>query len=458
MRAGQSFRWLGIGSLLAGAATFVLLTAGAGSAGGSHTLWVTVPNATGVLAGQQIRAAGVVSGSVDSVAAVDHGHAARLQLTIDNTIWPLQRGTTMDVRWGGTVSYVNRYINLVRGPNGAPAMALSGVFPAANFKVPQEFDSFLNTFTGPVRANLKTFLRDAGGTFNAAEPNLVRALDNAPPALTQVSDVLTDLDSNQTALNELVRDGGSVVAGVNAADPNLQSLITNAATTFGAFASRTQQLNTVLARAPGMFAQTRTTLAKAQPTLALAEKVTGRIAPGVVQVDDDAAPLDGLLVTLHQVGPDAVSALASAHQATPALNPLLSKATKLMPTLQSIGSQSTHELECIRPYTPDIVAFTSDWGDFLSGVEGKDHYFRAMVQSEVPATYNDQIYNSAQMKKAFPWVAYAYPPPPGYAAGQPWFLAQCNEGTSSLNANDDPENNGTLEELPTLTPTYTGVH
>jgi phospholipid/cholesterol/gamma-HCH transport system substrate-binding protein len=447
-------RWLGIGPLLAGAVAFVLLTTGASNVSGSHNVWVTVPNATGVLAGQQIRAAGVVSGSVDSIAAVDHGHAARLELTIDNSIWPLPRGTTMDVRWGGTVSYVNRYINLVRGPAGAPPIALHGAFPAKDFMVPQEFDSFLNTFTAPVRANLRKFLHNAGGTFNAVKPNLENALDSAPPALTQVSDVLADLDSNEAALNDLVRDGGSVVAGVNAADPGLQSLITNAATTFGAFASRTQQLDTVLQRAPGMFKQTRTTLAMAQPTLALAQKVTARIAPGVEQVDDDAAPLDGLLVTLHQVGPDAVSALASAHSATPALNPLLSRATNLMPTLKSIGSQAVHELECIRPYTPDIVAFTSDWGDFLSGVEGKDHYFRAMVQSEVPATYNDQIYDSAEMKKAFPWIAYAYPPPPGYAAGQPWFLPQCNEGPDTLNANDDPENNGTLQELPSLSSNY----
>jgi hypothetical protein len=40
------------------------------------------------------------------------------------------------------------------------------------------------------------------------------------------------------------------------------------------------------------------------------------------------------------------------------------------------------------------------------------------------------------------------PAPPGYAAGQPWFLPQCNEGPSTLDANDDPENNASQPELP----------
>jgi hypothetical protein len=119
-----------------------------------------------------------------------------------------------------------------------------------------------------------------------------------------------------------------------------------------------------------------------------------------------------------------------------------------MPQLRSIGSQSVTSLDCIRPYTPDIIAFASDWADFLSGVDGQDHYFRAQVQTLLPATYNAQTYNSAQMKKLMPWVSYVFPPPPGYAAGQPWFLPQCNAGPSTLDPNADPENNASPPQLP----------
>ena len=61
---------------------------------------------------------------------------------------------------------------------------------------------------------------------------------------------------------------------------------------------------------------------------------------------------------------------------------------RLLPQFESISKQAVTSLDCVRPYTPDIVGFASDWGDFISGVDGKDHYFRAQVQTLVPAPSN----------------------------------------------------------------------
>jgi phospholipid/cholesterol/gamma-HCH transport system substrate-binding protein len=414
----------------------------------THTVALTVPDANDVVAGQYVKDAGVDVGSVSSIEAVDGGHAARLKLSLDGSVWPLPRGTKLVLHWGGTVSYVNRYILLERGPSSNPPMATNGVFPGADFSTPVEFDSLLDTFTPAVRQNLKSFLNNAGVTLQAAAPSLRRAIDAAPAALSQTTSVLQDLDANESALNTLVRTGAGVVDAVNRANPGIEPLVENAATTFAALASRTQQLQSTLATAPATLEQARTTLASADPTLQLAQSVTARIAPGVDQVKRISAPLDDLLVTLKNVGPDAISALSAARTATPSLNPLLVKATSVLPQFESISEQAVTSLDCVRPYTPDIVAFASDWGDFISGVDGKDHYFRAQVQTLVPAPTNAMPYDSAQMKQALPWVSYVFPPPPGYAAGQPWFLPQCNEGPSTLNANDDPENDETAAELP----------
>jgi phospholipid/cholesterol/gamma-HCH transport system substrate-binding protein len=418
-----------------------------------HKITVTVADATDVVPGQYVRDAGVVVGQVDSITAIDGGRHAKLGLTVNDSAWPLPRGTKLALRWGGTVSFVNRYIVMTRGAADNPPIATDGVFPSANFTSPVEFDSLLGTFNGTLRGQLKTFLGNAGIAFKTASPGLRRAIEAAPAALDQTSAVLQDLDSNQAALDALVRNGAQVVDAVHRADPGLQPLVTGAATTFAALASRTTQLESTLATAPSMLAQTRQTLASAEPTLALAKTVTGRVAPGVAQVQRIAAPLDNLLVTLKNVGPDAISALGSVRAATPSLNPLLVKATQLMPQLQSISRQAVTSLDCVRPYTPEIVAFASDWGDFISGVDGKDHYFRAQVQTLLPATFNDQIYNSAQMEKLLPFISYVFPPAPGYAAGQPWYLPQCNEGPNTVNPNADPENNGAAQELPSANAT-----
>jgi phospholipid/cholesterol/gamma-HCH transport system substrate-binding protein len=386
-----------------------------------------------------IRAAGQQVGEVHSISAIDGGRAVKLGLDIDNSAWPLPRGTTMTLRWGGTISYDDRYIALVRGPAGGPPMGTNGVFPARSFSVPGELDQLLATFTRPVRHDVQTFLDEGGVTLHTASPDLRRALEAAPAALNQTSPVLQDVDSSEKALDTLLRSTDEVVNAAQSANPGVAKLITGAATTFGAVASKAQQVRQSLAKAPATFTHARDTLAHANGTLTAAANVTDRLAPGVDQVRKIAAPLNSALHTVVKVGPDATATLATARKAAPDLNPLLDRVTNLMPEIGSIGGQATTELNCIRPYTPDIVGFTTDWGDFISATDGKDHYFRAQVQSLVPAPENANTENSGQMAKTFPWIKYAFPSPPGWASGTPWFQPQCGEGPETIDPQKDPE-------------------
>src|SRR5258707_741663 len=95
--------------ILAVLIAFVLI-ASSGN-GSSHRVHVTVPDATAAVSGQMIRASGVPAGSIGSITPVDHGHGARIELNIDNSAWPLPQGTTMTLKWGGTASYSNGYID-----------------------------------------------------------------------------------------------------------------------------------------------------------------------------------------------------------------------------------------------------------------------------------------------------------------------------------------------------------
>jgi phospholipid/cholesterol/gamma-HCH transport system substrate-binding protein len=185
--------------------------------------------------------------------------------------------------------------------------------------------------------------------------------------------------------------------------------------------------------------QVRATLHRADPVLALAGKVTGRLAPGVTEVRRLAAPLDGVLASLRTVGPDARSTLRTLRGATPSLNPLLSRATTLLPKVRSIGAQATKALTCIRPYTPDIIGFASLWSDYLNNEDGHDTYFRAQIQVPLDSLSNATPYNSGTLHRLMPEVKYAYPQPPGYPAGQPWMLPECGITEDSLNPDKDPE-------------------
>src|SRR4051794_39559584 len=112
---------------IAGVVAAVAWTPGGGA---GHRVFVVVPDAVGVIAGQPVRSAGRKIGDVESMRPLRGGRAARIALRIDDAAWPLTRGTTMQLRWGGTIAYTNRYIELRRGPSGAPSIADGQTFPA----------------------------------------------------------------------------------------------------------------------------------------------------------------------------------------------------------------------------------------------------------------------------------------------------------------------------------------
>jgi ABC-type transporter Mla subunit MlaD len=445
------FLWLAPAALAAVALAIIVLASSSGGAG--YDLFVTVPDATNALAGQEIHAAGRTVGHIASIEPVEHGRAVRIELQLNQSAWPLPRGSKFALRWGGTISYSNRYVALTKGPAAAPALREGQTLSAADFAIPVEFDQLIGTFTPPVRAGLKSFLDNAGTTFRVAQPDLRRAIAGAPPALAQAGAVLQDLDANESAMNTLLVSTDHVVSAVNSANPGVGQLVSGAATTFSAIASQTNALKQALSAAPPTLVAARQTLAHANSTLGTARTLLSRLAPGVQQLQLLAGPLDTALGTLVTVGPDAVQTVRSARAAAPALTPLLGKLTTLMPELGSIGRQSVNELSCIRPYTPDIVAFFSNWADWLSTTDRQDRYGRANAESLLPAGYNFDTSTPAQAAAEFPGLRYGFPRPPGYNAGQPWFLPQCGAGPDALNPADDPEAkaDNPLEQLPPLT-------
>jgi ABC-type transporter Mla subunit MlaD len=390
-----------------------------------HSVAVVVSDASDLLAGDPITAAGQRVGTVRSMTPVRRGRAVRLVLDLDNQGWPLPRGSKFALHWGGTASFFNRYVELTRGPADASAMRDGAVLPSADFAGTVELDTVTGIFTPAVRRETARLIDRGGIAFDAARSPLRTALQAAPPALNQASKVLDDLQSSNTDLDTLLRSTDQVVNAVQTADPGIGQLLDGAGTTLAAIAAKNRALSTAVGKMPQALGQARTTLSHANGTLNAAGLLLHRLAPGVTDVRRIAAPLKEVLSAVTDVGPNVTATLATVRRSTPELNPLLTLATSLMPEIGSIGKQATEALQCVRPYSPDIAGFANNWGDFLSWGDGKDRVIRATLQNLLPAPVNGLPYNSATAAKLFPGLRYAFPRPPGDAAGQPWLLSQC---------------------------------
>lgn len=420
-------------------AALVALAGGPAAYGATHSVFVDVRDANSFMQGQLVRAGGRRVGKIVKVVPIDGGRRARIEMRVGDAVWPLTRGTKVSLRWGGTVSFLNRYIDIRPGASGAPAYPDGVTIPARDVEVPVEFDEVFGTFNKATRQTLESFLDTAGPALALTRRPLRRALREAPPAVTNASAVVRDLAAQEQALDTLVGSTAGVVSALDRADPEIASLISDAGTTLGATAAESERLGETLAQLPSTLASARMISRRATGTLSEADRLLTRIAPGVSALRRLPRPLNALLANLIAVELDGTAALARAAKDAPSITRLARDATALLPIVDGVATQADRALECIRPYTPEIAAFFSNWGDFISLVDAKDHVVRANIQAVVPALGATMPYTTATAVKAFPGLRYAFPRPPGYNADQPWFLPGCRAGRDALDPTKDPE-------------------
>jgi ABC-type transporter Mla subunit MlaD len=430
-------RLAAVAALLLGAAALLVVLRGGEE---ERVAYVTVPDATGLVDGLHIRSGGTPVGKVADISAVDRGRAARLKLTFDEEVWPLPEGTRLTVRWGGTVNLFNRYVELRLGEKGGePMVEDGGELPQSAFRVPVEYGDLVNVFDRELRRDLKRLLDRGGLALGDAAPSLNKALGVAPGAVREGSAVLAQLDRAGARLETLVRTTDRVVDAVQRATPGVSELVVTAAQTLDALAADVGSLQGTLRRAPATLRRATRTLANADATLTVAKEVTDRLAPGAKELRKTTAPLNTLLSRLLQVAPSAKATLATAADSAPDVTQLLQRAHGLAPQLVSITGQADIALNCIRPYTPEIVSLGTLWASALSGVDGEGKYIRAIPTVSPAFAGNVMPVSSGDIAKLFPGLEYAFPRPPGTQAGQPWFIPECGAGPDAFDPSKDPE-------------------
>jgi phospholipid/cholesterol/gamma-HCH transport system substrate-binding protein len=428
-------RLLAVGAVLVGILAVMVVAA---SGGGGHNVVVTADQARFLHKGADVRVAGRTVGKISEATPTRQG-IARLELEIDDDrVWPLPRGTQVHFRWLSTIALAGRYVELVLPAKGGPAIPEGGTIAADDVTSAVELDDVFRTLDRPTRRNLRGLFTEAGPALANGGDDLRRALVDGPSAVAQADAVLGDLGADERKLDTLVRSVDSVAHAVETSNPGIGRLLTGAAKTFDAIGSRSRELQRVMTAMPPTLDTARETLAHADRTLIAVNGLAGDLAPGVAQVRRLAPPLNRTLATLVRIGPDARRTLGALRRAAPDLNPLLTRARTLMPRIRSVSRQAATQLNCIRPFAPEIASFATNWTAMSSWDDGQDKFFRGngtlypFATSSAPLTSADAI-------RLFPGLDYAFPRPPGQSSGQPWFLPECNLGPETLDPTKDPE-------------------
>jgi virulence factor Mce-like protein len=181
----------------------------------TYDLSVRLPNASNLVRGDEVRAAGFRVGVVDSIKPATQVVRGRVvpiavaNVKLDKSVEPLPVDTQLIVRPRSSLGL--KYIELTLG-RSSRVFRPGGTVPLANATLPVEFDDLLNTFDDPTRAAERVVLTGYGDALAGRGASLNAALSGLNPFFHFLTPVMRNLSDPRTGLRALFRNVGAVSA------------------------------------------------------------------------------------------------------------------------------------------------------------------------------------------------------------------------------------------------------
>lgn len=434
IRPSPAVRVLVVAALLGG----VILLAATITSGGEPAgrLRMETDDATNLIAGNAVRISGSRVGRVTSVERAD-GRAIVLIEIDDERVWPLPQGTTARVRFGTSVSVLNRSLELVPGKSSA-TLRDGAVIAGTDVVTPVEFDRLFHIVDRDVRGDIRGGIAAGSRALRGSGQDLNAGVRDTAGGLEAAAGVFGELGADPAVLSSLVREAAGAAAALRERDGDLRETLTTAAVTFDAMADRSQQIGRSLERLPASLGVARTTMRRLDRSLVGVRALVGEMRPGARRLRGIAPTVASAISTLDEVAPLASTTLGRAARTTPALDAFLQRATPFVARARSALDQATPQLACLRPFTPETAAFLATWAGHSGNYDATGHYIRATPGS---TPYGDAtVFNSEQLSNLFgSAAAYAFPRPAGLNVGEPLFVPECGVTEDALKPSADPE-------------------
>lgn len=186
-------------------------------------------SASGLRAGQFVRASGVEVGKVKHLRLVDDGKRVRVDFDVDRSL-PLYQSTTAQIRYANLIG--ERYLELKRGTGEGADRVLpqGGLIPLARTEPALDLDALIGGFRpvfralAPEKVNaiasaIITVFQGQGGTINDILDQTARLTSTLADRDEAIGSVVKNLN---TVLDSIIKQAGNVDATVI----NLETLIT----------------------------------------------------------------------------------------------------------------------------------------------------------------------------------------------------------------------------------------
>lgn len=331
--------------------------------------------------GNEVLVGGQPIGVIDDITLTEDAQAEVL-ISVDE---PLHEGTTAVVRATSLSGIANRYISLAPGPNSEDELDEGSTIAADKTTSPVDIDQLFNTFNAKTRKGLADFIQGQAAVYTGDEKFYEQARESykyLAPGLQSTEALLAELTRDEQVFSEFLASGGSVLSGLAERRDDLASLTSNANQALGAIAEVNDEFDRSLVALPPTLRQANTTFVNLRAALddldSLVE-VTGPatkdLAPFLQElrpIAEDSVPVfRDLRLILDREG--SANDLVDTLRALPATESAASESVPL--TIQALDDGQPN-IARLRPYTPDLLAFLTRFGQVSSNYDGNGHYIR----------------------------------------------------------------------------------
>lgn len=277
--------------------------------------------AKGMVAGQQVKIAGAVVGTVEAVELTDR-RKALMRFEIEERFAPLRADATCRILPEGLIS--ESYVECDPGSAAEELPVGEAGIPTVKLKrtqTPLALQDLLNVFAQPADLQLRALLNEMGIATAGRGSDINAILRRANPALAESNRVLAILGEQRGELMDAVRQTDEVIDSLAERDEDVRAFVDRAASVAEATAENSGPLGEAIRRLPAFLDEARTGLTAIDAAAERATPLLGhleRSAPGLER-------LTRALPAFAERGPEALRALRSAakrgRQAVRALDP-----------------------------------------------------------------------------------------------------------------------------------------